>query len=316
MEREKLIARIAYLYYFENMDLKKIGSLFGLSYSTISRFLKKGKEEGIIRITINSSYNKEIGLEEELRKELNLKKVISVYVEEQYSYNNILNLLGTEAADYFSSILKDGDNLGISLGETIYNVVESIRNIKQKNINLIQLFGHTPWFPIEFTSLDFINKLQNKFKWSYNFINSELLVDDKKTKRILMNSQSMKKVFKLHDKIDIALLSVGSLSPKLPYYYHEDYFRRSEIKELIDKKIIGETVFCYFDLNGNIFETELNKRMICISVKNLKAIKNKILVSGGSFKSKAILGAARAGLVDTLITDSVNVKKLLELSKV
>lgn len=315
MKTEKLISKIAYLYYFENMDLKKIASLFGVSYSTISRLLKKGREEGTIKIIINSIYDKEIDLEEKLKKELKIKEVISVYAEERYSYDNILNSLGNEAAVFLSSILKDRDNLGISLGKTIYNVVNSIRNIKQKNVNLIQLFGHTPWFPIEFTSLDFINKLQSKFKWSYNFINSELIADDKKTRKMLMNSQSIKKVFDLHKKIDIALMSIGSFIPKLPYYYN-DYFNKEEIKEIIKKKIVGETVFCYFDINGNIIETELSKRMICISTKNLKEIKNKILVAGGPNKSEAILGAARAGLIDTLITDSINIKKLFSLLNV
>ena len=313
MEEERLIAKIAYLYYFENMDLKAIGNLFGVSYATISRLLKKGREDGIINIVINSQYEKEVELEEKLKNALGLKEIFPVYVEEQYSYDNILNLLGIEAARYFSSILKDGDNLGISLGRTIYNVVNHLRDVRQKNVNLIQLFGHTPWFPIELTSFDFINRLQSKYKWSYNIINSELLADNKKTKKILMNSESIKKVFKLHKNIDVGLISVGEFNPQLPYFYHEDYINHDELDELIERNIVGESVFSYFDIDGNIHDVKLVDRMICISTGNLKKIKNKILVSGGPQKTEAILGAARAGLVDTLITDSLNVSKIAEM---
>lgn len=313
MEEERLIAKIAYLYYFENMDLKAIGSLFGVSYATISRLLKKGREDGIINIVINSQYEKEVELEEELKNTLGLKEIFSVYIEEQYSYDNILNLLGIEAARYFSSILKDGDNLGVSLGRTIYNVINHLRDVSQKKVNLIQLFGHTPWFPIELTSFDFINRLQSKYKWSYNIINTEILADDRKAKKILMNSKSIKKVFKLHKNIDVGLISVGEFNPQLPYFYHENYLKKEELNELIENKIVGESVFSYFDIEGNIYDMKLSNRMICISTENLRKIKNKILVSGGPNKTEAILGAARAGLVDTLITDSLNVKKISEI---
>jgi DNA-binding transcriptional regulator LsrR (DeoR family) len=53
--------------------------------------------------------------------------------------------------------------------------------------------------------------------------------------------------------------------------------------------------------------------MICISTDDLKKIKNKIMISGGPHKVEAILGAARAGLVDTLITDSISVNKIADM---
>ena len=313
MEENRLIAKIAYMYYIEKMDLKEIGELIGVSYATISRLLKKGREEGIIKIIINSPHEREIELEEKLKNILHVREIFSVYVEENYSYDNILNLLGIEAARYLSLILKDGDNLGISLGRTMYNVVNNLRDVRQKKINLIQLFGHTPWFPIELTSFDFINRLQSKFNWSYNFINSEAIVDNLETKKILMSSEAIKEVFKLHKIIDIALISVGVVNPKLSYFYFKNYLKSVEINEMVKNNIIGETVFSFFDINGNIYNTLLNDRMICLSTEDLLKINNKILIAGGLQKAEPILGAARAGLINTLITDSLTLKKIYSL---
>ena len=316
MEENKLIAKIAHLYYMENKDLKEIGKIFNVSYATISRLLKKGRTNNIIKIIINSPFEKEVQLEAELKKQLGLEEVFSVRVEDNFSYDNILNLLGMETARYLSSILKDGDNLGISWGNTIYNVVNNLKGTVKKKVNLIQLQGQMSWYrPIELTSFDLIRRMKNQFSGSFHFINSEALVDDEETKNILMRSEAIKNTFKLHETINVALLSVGVFDPYSTNFYYKDYLKSTEIEELVKKRIIGETIFKFFDSSGNICKTRIHNRAICIRTEDLVKIENKILVAGGLRKVNAILGAIRAGLVDTLIIDSLCLKKMLQLLK-
>ena len=57
MEQKQIIARMAHMYYKQNMDLKEIAKAFNTSYATVSRFLKKGRELGIINIQMQKSLN-------------------------------------------------------------------------------------------------------------------------------------------------------------------------------------------------------------------------------------------------------------------
>lgn len=74
MDEITFITKIAHMYYAQDMDLKEIGEIFNISYTTISRMLKKGRETGIIRILIDSHFERSILLESELKNTFNLKK--------------------------------------------------------------------------------------------------------------------------------------------------------------------------------------------------------------------------------------------------
>lgn len=53
--------------------------------------------------------------------------------------------------------------------------------------------------------------------------------------------------------------------------------------------------------------------MIGISYEDLKKCKNVICIASGEAKAKAIAGALRGDLINTLIIDSVCGEKLIEL---
>ncbi|MCL4415291.1 MAG: DUF3853 family protein [Actinobacteria bacterium] len=139
-----LISKVAYLYYHENKGIKEIADIFGISYPTVSRILKRGKQRGIITISINSTYNRFFDKEKEIKEKLDLKDIIIIPTIENESDQIIKRRLGEVAANYLSNILKDGDKLGISWGSTIYECVNSFKINKNINVDIIQLNGLLP----------------------------------------------------------------------------------------------------------------------------------------------------------------------------
>lgn len=315
VRKEELIAKVAHMYYKQDMDLRKIGKVFNVSYATISRLLKKGRETGIIKVFINNPSDKLHDLELEIKNTFNIKEVFAVNVQETDSSELIKNVVAIQAAEYLENVLKNSDFLGISWGSTIYSVVNNFKGKKRINVDLVQLNGNFTNIPIEFNSSDLVRRMKNMFMGSYYFINSDTIVDSKEIKEILMNSSSIKKTFLLHKSINIALLGIGYFNDKSISNLYKDYLRDSEIKELESFNVVGESHFIFFDINGKIFDSKIKERAICISKEDLFNIDNKIVVATGLEKTFAIIGAMRANLIDTLFIDSLTLENIVKKYK-
>lgn len=310
MREEERIAKVAHMYYRQDMDLREIGKIFNVSYATISRLLKKGRETGIIKVFINNPSDKLHDLELKIKNTFNIKEIFSVDVQETDSKELIKNVVAIQAAEYLENVLKDGDILGISWGSTIYSVVNNFNIKKRINVDIVQLNGNFVTIPIEFNSSDLIRRMKNMFMGSYYFINSDTIVDSKEIKEILMNSSSIKKTFLLHKSINIALLGIGYFNDKSISNLYKDYLRDSEIKELESFNVVGESHHIFYDIKGKIFDSKIKERAISISKEDLFNIDNKIVVATGLDKTFAIIGAMRAKLIDTLFVDSLTIENI------
>src|SRR5699024_3757554 len=65
-EEERLLYKIAKLYYEDNRTQGDIAKQVGIYRTTIGRMLKKARREGIVRIEIVSSLNEQFQLEDKI----------------------------------------------------------------------------------------------------------------------------------------------------------------------------------------------------------------------------------------------------------
>jgi DNA-binding transcriptional regulator LsrR (DeoR family) len=76
----------------------------------------------------------------------------------------------------------------------------------------------------------------------------------------------------------------------------------------------GDIVTRYFDLEGRPVAYPEEKRLLAIDRQQLRAAGTVIGVAAGENKHRAIVGAARAGLIDVLVTDGPTASAALELA--
>jgi len=76
------------------------------------------------------------------------------------------------------------------------------------------------------------------------------------------------------------------------------------------KKGVGDILLRFFDRNGNLVGTELEKRVISMSLEQLRKVSRAVGVAGGSRKFAAILGALRGHWINILVTDHFTAKRL------
>ncbi|MHC6178497.1 sigma factor-like helix-turn-helix DNA-binding protein [Clostridium sp. JNZ X4-2] len=106
-----IILKAAYLYYIKDMSQNEIADILNISITTVSRLIKKAKDEKIVEFVIRDPYIKCIHLEEKLKQAFKLKEVIiapnpvdnsmdNLKVESE----NIKKLVALEGARYIQLI--------------------------------------------------------------------------------------------------------------------------------------------------------------------------------------------------------------------
>ena len=114
-KERRLLTKTAQMYYEENKTQQEIANRYGVSRPSISRFLQKAREKGIVEIKINSEFSF-TGLEKELEDKYDLREVIIIPSEKD---SMLKRSLAEAAATYLVRILKDKDIVGVSWGRTL-----------------------------------------------------------------------------------------------------------------------------------------------------------------------------------------------------
>ena len=123
-------------------------------------------------------------------------------------------------------------------------------------------------------------------------------------------------MIKLLDQLSIALVGIGTIDNFSPLIKNSgNIFPKKEINRLIEKGAVGEMGLHYFDIKGNEINFSKNYKVIGLNFNQLKKTENAIAVAGGLHKVKAIIGALNTSFINTLITDPMTAKEIINYVK-
>jgi DNA-binding transcriptional regulator LsrR (DeoR family) len=132
---------------------------------------------------------------------------------------------------------------------------------------------------------------------------------DARTREALMSHPGIQEIFRKAQRLDLALLSVGDLSPlSTVSEYH--LLERDELASLERAGAVGDVMCQFFDANGNIVDHPVNKRVVAIDPRELRGARKVILASGGWHKYAAIRAAMMLLQPHVLFTDEVIAERL------
>lgn len=113
----------------------------------------------------------------------------------------------------------------------------------------------------------------------------------------------------LWDRIDVAVVGVGlppALTPPEASVATQSEHRLAAVA--------GDVIRHYFDAAGELISWEGEGRMIAVSPPQLRRTPLCIGVAAGAAKAGPIIGAARAGLINALVTDVQTAEAILDLA--
>ena len=311
MERASLLADVAEMYYLEDKGQAEIARKVGVTRSMISRMLKEAREKGIVEIRVLRSVRTEYDLENALIKQFHLQGALVISLP-RVSAQQALEHLGSAGALALKRYLKPGITLGISWGTSVSAVVDSLQVEGPLPIKIVQLVGALGARNTEYDGHALVARLAEKLDGEAHYLNAPFLCPNPKTASILLKTKGIQETIVLGRNSDIALLGVGSISPKVSSYYLAGYVPLAELKKLSQEGAVGDVAGVHFDLNGRNVCSSFCKRLVTINKDDLASIPLRIGVAGGQGKVEPILGALRSSYINFLVTDGDTAKAVLD----
>lgn len=312
LKQERLMIQAAKLFYQDGLSMVEASELLGISRQKFSQLVKMAKETGVVQIKIlDPEENRILELEEALKNRFALKKVRVVEVFSDQG-ELVRKSVGEAGFRLLSELVKPGDKIGIAYGRTLYQLVLFARPINCPDLGVVQLMGGLSRISADVVATEIPRRLANILDAQVYYLMAPAFTKDQTTRDAILQDENVQAT--LREKIDIALVGIGNLSPEATLIRTET-ITQAEHQELLDKKAVGDVCGIYFDVQGRVIDFPGNQRRIARSLEDLKKIPFVVGIAGGLDKTQAILGALRGGLVNALVVDKITAERLLKLEE-
>lgn len=307
----RMIARVARMYFEWDMHQTEIARQLDLSQATVSRLIARSKEEGIIRISVNIPNGVHTELEETLVKKFCLRDAIVVDCLED-NEKIIQRDLGTSAAYYLESCIRPNEVIGISSwSATLLALVDTLHTSPRKpGVKVVQILGGVGNPAVEAHATRLTSRMAQLVNGEAVYLPVPGVLGTEAARDVLMADEFVQKAINLFDNVTTALVGIGAIEPSPLLAQSGNIFSPQEIKLLTQQKAVGDILLRFYDENGKLVETGLEKRVISMSLDQLSKVSRAVGVAGSFRKYAGILGALRGHWINILITDHFTANRL------
>lgn len=310
MDHVELLARVASMYYQEELTQAEIARKIHTSRSTVSRLLDEARLTGIVEISINYPWRRSWQLEQALCQAFGLHEAI-VLDAQGLPYSAMLEGLGRLAASYLEGILFDGAILGISWGTALHSTVQALHTDRRLSLTVVQMIGAVGTGDPRIDGPDLARLLASAFGGEYRYLHAPVLVDDPQMRQSLLHEPAIRETLALAQRANVALVGMGTLVPQLSSMLRAGYVDLDGLSQLRLCGAVGDICGWQCDAAGRVLDVEMNRRVVGIELTALREIDCVIGVAGGEAKAEIILSGLRGKHLDVIVTDDAAARQVL-----
>jgi len=309
LDKISILVETARLYYEYGLSQNQIGQKLGISRPGVSRLLKQGRDQGIIKIEIIDPQGRGTKLEVKLKEKFALKQVV-VVPSNGLDIMKIKERLGQAAFALLDSLLQEGSVLGVSWGTTMQSVTRKLRPRRIKDMVTVQLNGGISRAEYDTHASEITQKIGENYQALPYLLPLPAVVDKALVKRTIISDKNISRTLKLARQSDIAMFTIGSFGFN-SVLVKADYFESAEVDALLKQGAVADICSRIIDKDGNLCSADLDARTIGIELEELKKKPYSIAVAGGKNKLIPIRAALKGGWFNVLITDEFIANELL-----
>jgi DNA-binding transcriptional regulator LsrR (DeoR family) len=306
-----LLSKVSKLYYELGLTQDEIVGKLQLSRSKVSRLLQQARDTGVVKITVLSPPGVFPDLEVQMENRFSLQDVIVVEAREPDSQAAVSRELGIAAAAYLHRTIKEKDVIGISWGSTLSCMVDAIQPRLVPNAQVVQVIGGLGRPESEVHATDLCRRLARLLGCRLTLLPAQGIVDSQRVKEVILSDSHVQRALELFPRLTIAVLGIGSPTPESVLIRDGSILDREDLEEFLQKGGVGDSALRFFDLDGRPVRSEIDERVIGISLDQLTRVDRVVGVAGGPQKIQALRGALLGRLINVLITDHVTASQLL-----
>ncbi|NTG51249.1 winged helix-turn-helix transcriptional regulator [Agrobacterium rhizogenes] len=292
---------VAKLHYQSDMSQVDIAKKLGLSTATVSRLLQKARLAGIVRIEVI-----DLSPSEDLSAALidGLKLRNAAVIDTPSS--NVLSALAPPVGSMLQQAgLHSGSTLGIGWGRAVREV--TLAGLPQlPGIVTIALNGGMQQAAAHFQTNEFVRQAAEQMGGLPHFLHAPY-ISSSELRDAFLADPTVQQVTALWNKLDAAIVGVG-----LTHAANPSEATAALPGEKALSQAAGDVLRHYVTEAGEILHWDGEERMIAATPEQLRRVPLCIAVAATPAKAPGIIGAARSGMINALVTDANTAQAILD----
>ncbi|BCG57820.1 sugar-binding transcriptional regulator [Paenibacillus sp. URB8-2] len=311
-EDRRLLAQIARMYYLDDMTQSEISKALGIYRTSISRLLKRAREEGVVQIKITEGEGK-YEIEEHLESVFQLKRVVVVPSNPELSESGRKKAVARAGAELMKNVIVDGDVVGFAWGTTMGSLIGEFTDCEQRSAHFVPLVGGPGPMETKYHVNAIVYSIANDYGGEAYLIDAAAVVERKETRDEIVQAHYFRKISDLWDRLTVAVVGIGAPISNSNMIW-TGFYGDKEIADLNRHNAIGDICSRFYDSEGNLIESELTERTIAIPLERLRNTRYTIALAESAEKAPSIIGAIKGKYINTLVTNEETAVEILRLA--
>ncbi|WP_458792799.1 sugar-binding transcriptional regulator [Yoonia sp. MH D7] len=305
---EQQVIEAAWCYFHDDMSQAEIASHLGLSRSTVVNYLAQARANGYVRVSLQTDVFRDRKIAEDLKAKFGLVDVLVVPSVADSAAAN-LRRVARVAADWLPELLEPGDRLGVSWGETVYQISTAVEKVMIPDLDVVQLVGSRAT-PLGFAAEICSANLAEKFSANCINLHAPLLLESRELAAMLRQEPVIAEQLRAVRECNKIIFAAGSVSMN-SHVVKSGVVSQKTLAAYIKNGAAAVICGRFIDRDGNPIPGEIDDRIIGTTIAELQGKELGLLAASGADKTDATRAAIKAGFTTHLATCSAIAAALL-----
>lgn len=309
-ESARQIHTVLVMHFLEGLKQSDIAEMLNLSTSKVNRLIAQGRKQGMVRIEIESPFQRLMEIERLLVQATQLTNAV-VTPTISGNLDTTLKQVGRAAANQLLESLRDGDVIAITGGKAMSAVVDNLEPERSFDITVVPLTGGVQGkYHTDVNHL--ASRLAERLGGQTHLMHAPLFAESVEQRDMLMDLPSVKETLHLARQAAIALVGVGSIQTAGSSYYDLHPDSTADREKLIRGGVVAEFLAHLINESGAIADYSLNSRLVALAPGELANCRKVIGVAAGSDKVLPIRAVLNGGFLNSLVVDEETASQVLQ----
>lgn len=304
-ELRRLVTKIAWLYHGRGMRQSEIGQRLGISQSRVSRLLDTASTMGIVRTVVVPPADLHAELEGALEELYGLGEA-HVFDVGPATDAELTTFLGRSMATLLETRTLDAEVIGLtSWSRSLREMISVLRPLRSSSVRyVVEMLGDVGPPHLQHEAAHATSQLAALAGAQPMFLRVAGVASTPQIRTATVESnQHAQAVLQMLDKVDLALVGVGSCEIVPPLTAGDNFFTQAQFDQAIALGAVGEVNLRFIDRAGRPVDADLDDLIVGITLEQLSNAGARLGVAGGPTKYEAIRAAMLGGWLTMLVTD-------------
>ncbi len=309
-DNEKLdeAARAGWLYYIAGNTQDEIARKLGVSRQTAQRLVSLAVTERLIKVRFDHPLGRCLELSDRLKNTFGLESC-EVVPSDPTSTSETLGIIEAAATEMERYLVSQHPViLALGTGRTLRAVSEQISPMDCPQHKIVSLVGNIAPDGSA-TVFDVASRVGDRVGAPHYPMPFPVIAATVHERNLLVTQKSLRNVRDLAALADVTFVGIGTMDDKSALL-RDGFVRPDELRAMVRLGAVGEIIGWSFDVEGRLIEGMINDRVLGVPLE-VPAKRRVIGVAMAPGRYRAILGALRGKLINSLITSEAMSEQLL-----